>query len=191
MIGTIERPSFVIIMVCRFLCNETLGTFRQLLSESRTRILNKRAIAKWKWRHYFFCINDTLEIFKNNYYRFCKNLQKQYLPCTLFIVCNVKCRNFGEFTSLPNLLCLFTVFLCSQSDTHVLDVCNVYVCTLRTVTRYWGCVPGVCAVCRAECVAAPGHRALDTPHTSICTVTSTSAWSAGKNLEKMSSINIS
>ena len=147
MIGTIERPSFVIIMVCRFLCNETLGTFRQLLSESRTRILNKRAIAKWKWRHYFFCINDTLEIFKNNYYRFCKNLQKQYLPFTLFIVCNVKCRNFGEFTSPPNLLCLFTVFLCSQCDTHMLDVLDVlYVCTLRTVTRYWGCVPGVCAV---------------------------------------------
>ena len=51
-----------------------------------------------------FCINDTFEIFKNNYYRFCKNLQKQYLPFTLFIVCNVKCRNFGVFTSLPNLL---------------------------------------------------------------------------------------
>ena len=125
MIGTIERPSFVMIMVCRFLCNETLGTFRQLLSESRTRTLNKRAIAKWKWRHYFFCINDTFEIFKNNYYRFCKNLQKQYLPFTLFIVCNVKCRNFGEFTSLPNLVCLFTVFLCSQSDTHVCNVCNM------------------------------------------------------------------
>ena len=31
-------------------------------------------------------------------------MQKQYLPFTLFIVCNVKCRNFGVFTSLPNLL---------------------------------------------------------------------------------------
>ena len=152
MIGTIERPSFVMIMVCRFLCNETLGTFRQLLSESRTRSLNKRAIAKWKWRHYFFCINDTFEIFKNNYYGFCKNLQKQYLPFTLFTVCNVKCRNFGEFTSLPNLVCLFTVFLCS----HVCNVLDVYVCTPCTVTRYWGCVPG--ARCAELRVAAPGHR---------------------------------
>ena len=136
----------------------------------------------------FFCINDTFEIFKNNYYRFCKNLQKQYLPFTLFIVCNVKCRNFWEFTSLPDLVCLFTVFLCSQSDTHVCNVCNVYVCTPCTVTRYWGCVPG--ARCAELRVAAPGHRHW-TPHSSIYTVTSTSAWSAGKNLGKMLSFNLS
>ena len=173
MIGTIERPSFVIIMVCRFLCNETLGTFRQLLSESRTRTLNKRAIAKWKWRHYFFALMTLLKSLRTIIIDFAKTCKNNiYLS---FIVCNVKCRNFWEFTSLPDLVCLFTVFLCSQSDTHVCNVCDVLVCTPCTVTRYWGCVPG--ARCAELRVAAPGHRHW-TSHSSIYTVTSTSAWSA-------------
>ena len=113
------------------------------------------------WKSLRTIIIDFAKTCKNNIY---------LSLCLLFAMSNVVTL---ESSLYFQICCVCSLCYSAQNVTH--GVCNVLVCTLRTVTRYWGCVPGVCAVCRAECVAAPGHRALDTPHSSICTVTSTSA----------------